>query len=87
MECAEGANGTREPFKAKNIWKSAPDSVYRRNAVAVARILGGIVTTSSIKGVTLIASPTAKSSGVVMAVDGPLQLTKWTRINMLVSLQ
>jgi hypothetical protein len=47
--------------------------------------LGGMVTTSSIKGVTLIASPTAKFSGVVMAADGPLQLTKWTRINMLVS--
>jgi hypothetical protein len=36
MECAEGANGAREPFKAENFWKSAPCSVYRRNAVVVA---------------------------------------------------
>jgi hypothetical protein len=35
----KGANGTREPFKAEKFRKNAPDSVYRTNAVAVARIL------------------------------------------------
>jgi hypothetical protein len=38
MDCAEGATGTRKPFKAEKSWKSAPDSVYRRNAIAVACI-------------------------------------------------
>jgi hypothetical protein len=38
--CAEGATGTRKPFKAEKSWKSAPDSVYRRNAIPVARIFG-----------------------------------------------
>src|SRR5476651_2578178 len=35
--CAGGATGTHKPFKAEKYWKSAPDSVYRRKAVAVAR--------------------------------------------------
>jgi hypothetical protein len=49
--------------------------------------LNGQIATSSIKGVTLVASPSGKSSGVVVALSGPLQLTKWTRINMMVSTQ
>jgi hypothetical protein len=49
--------------------------------------LNGHIMTSSIKGVALFASATGKSSGVVVAIDGPLQLTKWTRINLLVTSQ
>ncbi len=49
--------------------------------------LNGQVATSSIKGVALFAPPNGKSSGVVMALSGPLQLTKWTRINVLVGPQ
>jgi len=44
--------------------------------------VNGLVATSSIKGVALFASPTGNSSGVVVALEGQLQLTKWTRINM-----
>jgi hypothetical protein len=47
--------------------------------------LNGQEATSSIKGVALFASPNGKSSGVVVALAGPLRLTKWTRINVLVS--
>ena len=49
--------------------------------------LNGQVATSSIKGVALFAPPNGKSSGVVVALAGPLQLTKWTRINVVVSPQ
>jgi hypothetical protein len=49
--------------------------------------LGGIVTTSSIKGVALVASTTAKSSGAIVGLANPLELSKWTRINVLVSPQ
>lgn len=47
--------------------------------------LGGIVTTSSIKGVALVASTTAKSSGAILGLANPLELSKWTRISVLVS--
>lgn len=47
--------------------------------------VGDLAATSSIKGVTLFVPPNGKSSGVVVALAGPLQLTKWTRINVLVS--
>jgi hypothetical protein len=49
--------------------------------------LNGHVATSSIKGVALFAPPNGKSSGIVVALAGPLQLTKWTRIDVLVSPQ
>ena len=44
--------------------------------------VNGLVATSTIKGVALFASPNGNSSGVVVALEGPLQMTKWTRINM-----
>jgi hypothetical protein len=47
--------------------------------------VNGVVATSSIKGVALFVSPNGKSSGVVVGLAGPLQLTKWTRINVVVS--
>jgi len=47
--------------------------------------LNGQVATSTIKGVALFASPNGKSSGVAVALAGPLQLTRWTRINVVVS--
>jgi hypothetical protein len=47
--------------------------------------MNGQIATSDIKGVTLVASPSGLSSGVVIGIDPTLQLTKWTRINMAVS--
>ena len=47
--------------------------------------MNGQIATSTIKGVTLVASPSGLSSGVVVGRDPTLQLTKWTRINMFVS--
>jgi len=47
--------------------------------------VNGWVATSSIQGVSLYAVPENKFSGVVVAATGPLQMTKWTRINVVVS--
>ena len=47
--------------------------------------VNGQAATSSLKGVTLFASPDGKASGIVIALAGPLQLTRWTRMNVVVS--
>lgn len=47
--------------------------------------VNGIRATSNIKGVVLFASPNSSSSGVIVARTGPLQLNKWTQINVVVT--
>jgi hypothetical protein len=47
--------------------------------------VNGWMATSSIKGVALFAVPDSKSSGAIVAQEGPLQMTKWTRIKMVIS--
>lgn len=47
--------------------------------------VNGVRATSSIKGVVLFAVPSGNASGVVVARTGPLQLDKWTRLNVIVT--
>lgn len=47
--------------------------------------INGWTATSSIKGVALYAVPDSKSSGAIVAREGPLQMTKWTRIKLVIS--
>ena len=67
--------------RAANVMGGLADPNESQTAHSSTKV-NGVVATSSIKGVTLFVSPNGKSSGVVVALEGPLQMTKWTRINM-----
>jgi hypothetical protein len=70
--------------RAANEMGGMPDPNQSITAHSSTRV-NGIVATSSIKGVALFVSPNGKSSGVLIGLSRPLQLTKWTRINVVVS--